>query len=68
MNELPKDISSRTHQLNFLKAASLKGYIIKETSKSDNRKKYLKPSLNLIRDFKKHTHLFDNFLKNKIDH
>ena len=68
IEKLPKNISSRAHQLSFLKSADLKGYLIKEISKSDNRIKYLKPSLNLARDFKTHTDLFNQFLKDTKDH
>ena len=55
---LPKDISSRAHQLNCITDATIKGYLIKETSKSDLRKKYLKPSDNLISEFEKYLKIF----------
>ena len=65
---LPKDISSRAHQLGFLKDANFKGYILKETSNSDNRVKYIIPSIGLINDFQEHTDLFNQFLKDKKHH
>ena len=55
---LPKDISSRAHQLNCITDATIKGYLIKEISKSDLRKKYLKPSDNLINEFEKYLRIF----------
>ena len=55
---LPKDISSRAHQLNCITDATIKGYLIKEISKSDLRKKYLKPSDNLISEFEKYLKIF----------
>lgn len=58
INILPKDISSRAHQLNCITDATIKGYLIKETSKSDLRKKYLKPSDNLINEFEKYLKIF----------
>ena len=48
IDELPKDISSRAHKLNCITDATKKNYLIKETSKSDQRKKYLKPSQELL--------------------
>ncbi len=48
---LPANISSRAHQLNCITDATAKGYLIKETSKSDLRKKYLKPSIQLVEEF-----------------
>ena len=65
---LPKGISSRAHQLSFLKEANLMGYFIKEISNSDNRVKYIKPSIGLVKDFHEHTSLFDQFLKDKKHH
>ena len=53
---LPKDISSRAHQLNCISDATAKGYLFKVISKSDKRKKYLKPSQDLITQV-------DSFLK-----
>ena len=55
---LPKDISSRAHQLNCITDATAKGYLIKEISKSDLRKKYLKPSSELVVSFEKYIDLF----------
>ena len=52
VDELPKDISSRAHKLNCITDAAKKNYLIKETSKSDQRKKYLKPSQELLDELK----------------
>ena len=49
--DLPANISSRAHQLNCITDATAKGYLIKEISQSDMRKKYLKPSVKLIEEF-----------------
>jgi len=51
IDELPKPISSRAHKLNCITDATKKNYLIKETSKSDQRKKYLKPSQELLEEF-----------------
>jgi len=48
IDELPKPISSRAHKLNCITDATKKNYLVKETSKSDQRKKYLKPSQELL--------------------
>ena len=56
VDELPKTISSRAHKLNCITDATKKNYFIKETSKSDQRKKYLKPSQELLNEL-------DEFLK-----
>ena len=48
IDELPKSISSRAHKLNCITEATKKNYLIKETSQSDQRKKYLKPSQELL--------------------
>ena len=58
IESLPKDISSRAHQLNCITDATAKGYLIKEVSKSDLRKKYLKPSEELVMQFQKYLDLF----------
>jgi hypothetical protein len=58
IESLPKDISSRAHQLNCMTDATAKGYLIKETSKSDMRKKYLKPSKELVAQFGDYLKLF----------
>lgn len=58
IEHLPKDISSRAHQLNCMTDATAKGYLIKEVSKSDLRKKYLKPSEELVMQFQKYLDLF----------
>ena len=54
IQSLPKDISSRAHQLSCITDATAKGYFLKEISKSDMRKKYLKPSENLVIEFEKY--------------
>ena len=51
IDELPKPISSRAHKLNCITDATKKNYLVKETSKSDQRKKYLKPSQELLEEF-----------------
>jgi hypothetical protein len=38
--------------------STAKGYLIKETSQSDLRKKYLKPSEELVVEFEKYFDLF----------
>ena len=48
VDELPKTISSRAHKLNCITEATNQNYFIKEISKSDQRKKYLKPSQELL--------------------
>ena len=48
IDELPKTISSRAHKLNCITEATNQNYFIKEISKSDQRKKYLKPSQELL--------------------
>ena len=58
IDDLPKDISSRAHKLNCISDATIKNYLIKESSKSDMRKKYLKPSENLIVEFEKYLKIF----------
>ena len=60
IDNLPKDISSRAHQLNCITDATAKGYFIKEVSKSDMRKKYLKPSKNLITEFEEYIKFISN--------
>jgi hypothetical protein len=54
IEEIPKSISSRAHKLNSITEATKLNYIIKETSKSDHRKKYLKPSQALKEEFEKY--------------
>lgn len=58
IEDLPKDISSRAHQLNCITDATAKEYLIKETSQSDMRKKYLKPSKDLVSQFGDYLKLF----------
>ena len=54
IEDIPKSISSRAHKLNSITEATNLNYLIKETSKSDQRKKYLKPSQLLVDEFKKY--------------
>ena len=59
VDELPKSISSRAHKLNCLTDATKKNYLIKKTSKSDQRKKYLKPSQELLDEFNQFLKILD---------
>ena len=59
IDELPKTISSRAHKLNCITDATKKNYLIKETSKSDQRKKYLKPSQELLEEFNQFLKILD---------
>ena len=59
IDELPKSISSRAHKLNCITDATKKNYLIKETSKSDQRKKYLKPSQELLEEFNQFLKILD---------
>ena len=61
VDELPKNISSRAHKLNCITDATLKNFLIKETSNSDMRKKYLKPSDALLVEFE----IFSKILEHK---
>ena len=61
IEELPKNISSRAHKLNCITDATLKNFLIKETSNSDMRKKYLKPSDALLVEFE----IFSKILEHK---
>ncbi len=54
IEEIPKSISSRAHKLNSITEATNLNYLIKEVSNSDQRKKYLKPSLALREEFEKY--------------
>lgn len=54
IEDIPKSISSRAHKLNSITAATNLNYLIKETSNSDQRKKYLKPSPALKEEFTKY--------------
>ena len=58
IENLPKNISSRAHQLNCITDGAAKGYLIKETSKADMRKKYLRPSEDLVFEFEKYLKIF----------
>ena len=53
IDALPKTISSRAHKLNCITEATKKNYLIKEISQSDQRKKYLKPSQELLDELNK---------------
>ena len=59
IDELPKNIASRAHKLNCITEASKKNYLVKETSKSDQRKKYLKPSQELLDEFNQFLKILD---------
>jgi len=59
IDELPKPISSRAHKLNCITDATKKNYLVKETSKSDQRKKYLKPSQELLEEFNQFLKILD---------
>ena len=59
IDELPKSISSRAHKLNCITDATKKNYLIKETSKSDQRKKYLKPSQELLDELNQFLKILD---------
>ena len=60
IENLPLAISSRAHKLNSITSATARGYLIKEPSKTDLRKKNLAPSQNLIKEF-------DEYLKTLSD-
>ena len=59
IDELPRSISSRAHKLNCITDATRKNYLVKETSKSDQRKKYLKPSQELLDEFNQFLKILD---------
>ena len=59
IDELPKNISSRAHKLNCITEATRNKYLIKETSKSDQRKKYLKPSQELLDELNQFLKIID---------
>ena len=59
IDELPKTISSRAHKLNCITEATKKNYLIKETSQSDQRKKYLKPSQELLDELNEFLKIID---------
>ena len=59
IDELPKSISSRAHKLNCITEATKKNYLIKETSQSDQRKKYLKPSQELLDELNEFLKILD---------
>ncbi|MDA9667396.1 hypothetical protein N9T45_00985 [Candidatus Pelagibacter sp.] len=59
IEELPKMISSRAHKLNCITEATKNNYFIKETSNSDQRKKYLKPSQELLDELNQFLKILD---------
>ena len=59
IDELPKDISSRAHKLNCIADLTNKGYLIKESLNSDLRKKNLKPSEELVKEFAEYIKIID---------
>jgi len=59
VDEIPKSISSRAHKLNCITEATKNNYFIKEVSNSDQRKKYLKPSQDLIKEFEEYLKIID---------
>ena len=59
IDELPKNISSRAHKLNCITEATKNNYLIKETSQSDQRKKYLKPSQELLDELNEFLKILD---------
>ena len=59
IEDIPKSISSRAHKLNCITEATKNNYFIKEVSNSDQRKKYLKPSQDLIKEFEEYLKLID---------
>ena len=54
IDNLPSAISSRAHKLNCITEASARGYLIKEHSKTDLRKKNLIPSNDLVKEFEEY--------------
>ena len=58
IEDLPSVISSRAHKLNCITDATNRGYLIKEVSKNDLRKKHLKPSKNLLEEFDDYLKMF----------
>ena len=59
VDELPKAISSRAHKLNCITEATKNNYFIKVTSNSDQRKKYLKPSQELLDELSEFLKILD---------
>ena len=59
VNLLPQKISSRAHKLNCITDATIRNYFTKEIKASDQRIKYLKPSNELIEEFKEYCVIFD---------
>ena len=59
IEKIPKSLASRAHKLNIITDATRRGYFIKETLKSDLRKKMLVPSESLITEFNNFVKTFD---------
>jgi hypothetical protein len=60
IENLPSTISSRAHKLNCITEASARGYLIKEPSKTDLRKKNLIPSNDLVKEFEEYLKIRSN--------
>ena len=60
IEDLPLAISSRAHKLNSITDATARGYLIKEPSKTDLRKKNLTPSENLTKEFDEYLKILSN--------
>ena len=60
IEDLPLAISSRAHKLNSITDATARGYLIKEPSKNDLRKKNLTPSQDLIDEFEEYLKILSN--------
>jgi uncharacterized Fe-S cluster-containing protein len=51
IKEIPNEIASRLSIFSFIGAATKKGFIIKNVSNRDKRKKFIKPSEMLIKEY-----------------
>ena len=60
IEDLPLTISSRAHKLNCITEATARGYLIKELSKTDLRKKNLLPSNDLVEEFEEYLKILSN--------
>ena len=63
IEDLPLTISSRAHKLNCITEATARGYLIKELSKTDLRKKNLIPSQDLKEEFEEYLGILSSILK-----
>lgn len=63
IEDLPSNISFRVHKLNYLTETSARGYLIKESSKIDLRKKNLMPSYHLTKEFEEYLKIPSRCLK-----